>query len=249
MGTPARLNAMPLETVRLAERWKARAPVWAYSRAMLPAFTPLPGMIVTRPSAWRTSCASSAAPSCAVAHWPEVRIVSTPSAAACSSASCASAHTSNARCSVSVKPFAAARHADRNSVSSEPSARSAPTTAPLAPSAFSCAICSSCSCFSSCVNRKSPKRGRISTFTGTPSFAASRMSDGEGVVPPMRRLAHSSSRSAPPRTASRADSIESTHTSIRGLSIVILHAQKEGCTVTAPFFPVRRGRYAQRLMS
>ena len=43
MGTPARLNAMPLETVRLAERWKARAPVWAYSRAMLPAFTPLPG--------------------------------------------------------------------------------------------------------------------------------------------------------------------------------------------------------------
>ena len=43
----------------------------------------------------------------------------------------------------------------------------------------------------------------------------------EGVVPPMDRLAHSSSRSAPPRTAARAEAWESTQPSISGMFFMI----------------------------
>ena len=86
--------------------------------------------------------------------------------------------------------------------SSAPSAVRVPMTTPLAPRSRNILISSHISSISGSVYRKSPKRGRISTliFTSQSRWTClNRLA--EGVVPPIARLAHSSSRSAPPLAA------------------------------------------------
>src|SRR5258708_7101494 len=89
-------------------------------------------------------------------------------------------------------------------------------TTPSAPRVLAIRMSSRMTSSSSALYKKSPPRGRM--MTCSPIFSerlATLMQPALGVVPPSNKLAHSSTRSAPARSATKAPEAESTQISMR----------------------------------
>ena len=137
-----------------------------------------------------------------------------PSFRAVSSVSSRSRHISKARCRLYGVPFPASIIRFNTSVSSCPSAVRHPITRASAPALEKASACRVRISISSSLYRKSPNRGRRSTWIGILIFSRIlSYKASEGVVPPTIRSPHNSMRSAPPSSAFTADSTESTQTS------------------------------------
>ena len=154
------------------------------------------------------------------ARAPDVKTRSNPTAAAARSAAIGFLDTSIARCNVTGSGRAAATKREHIFVSKSPSAVSAPVTMPSAPRRLYMRMFSSMQSISSAEYKKSPPRGRTKTRIGirTRRFRALRR-PGLGLTPPSTRLEQSSSRSAPPRSASTPEVTESTHASKSGQGV------------------------------
>src|SRR5512134_331054 len=183
----------------------------ALSSVMSPAAT-MPG----RAPARRTSSASVAIPSMAVAAHPDVSTRSMPRPTTASSASNASRVKSNARWKATSRGRAASTSVLVTSASTVPSGWSAPITMPFAPRSRAVAMSRRITASSVSSYTKSPLRGRISTNRGIPTCSrTAAIIPAEGVVPPSSTSAHNSIRPAPPPCAASAEATESTDTSIR----------------------------------
>src|SRR5262245_53038601 len=168
-----------------------------------------------RPIACMTSCPIRAAPRAAVRAPPDVSTRSTPWRMSVSSAWERSTQASKARWNVNASGRAAAISSVVRFSSTLRLLVSTPDTMPRAPAALASRICSSMVLCSAPEYTKSPARGRTNTNTGMVTAARHSRSRGRvGVRPSCARSAHSSSRPAPPTTAARAASTDSTAASI-----------------------------------